>query len=87
LSNIRRILLARSNGHLERGDPIPDELMQSMRLRGKFSEIRARMKIEDEAITAISISADFGVTNYRAHVRDAGWREGVFRGGKKYHQR
>lgn len=32
------------------------------------------MKIEDKAITTISISADFGVTNYR--VRDTGKKKG-----------
>jgi len=34
------------------------------------------MKIEDKAITAISISVDFDVTNYRVY--DTGKKEGCF---------
>lgn len=52
---------------------------------------RARIKIEDKAITAISISVDSGVTNYNG-VRDTTrdekkGGENVFRSGKKCHQR
>lgn len=47
---------------------------------------RARIKIENKAITAISISVDFGVTNYRVRA-DTGKKRGTLRSGKKCHQR